>query len=75
MINEVSKEVEAAMMDKVKSLYLKGRPHFRKKDIKLAFILQFISKGRELKRLVKIEEEFKDFVIHSQRKRSEAEVK
>ena len=57
------------MLARVKSLHLKGRPHFRKQDIKLAFILQFIARGRELKRLQKIGKEFEDFVVHSHRKR------
>lgn len=69
LLNTTSKEVEAAMMAKVKSLYQKGRPHFRKQDIKLAFILQFIARGRELKRLQRIGKEFEDFVVHSHRKR------
>ena len=63
-----SKEVEAAMIAKVKSLDLR-RSHFRRQDIKVAIILQFIAKGRELKRLQKIGKEFEDFVIHSHRKR------
>lgn len=69
MLNSTSKEVESVMIAKVKSLRLKGRPHFRKQDIKVAFILQFIARGRELKRLQKIGKEFEDFVMHSHRKR------
>lgn len=69
LLNTTSKEVEAAMVAKVKSLHLKSRPHFRKQDIKLALMLQFIARGRELKRLQKIGKEFEDFVVHSHRKR------
>ena len=69
LLNSTSKEVEAAMTAKVRSLHPKGRPHFRKQDIKLAFILQFITRGREMKRLQRIKKEFDDFVIHSHRKR------
>lgn len=69
MVNTTCKEMESAMIAKVKSLRVKGRPHFRKQDIKVAFILQFIARGRELKRLQKIGKEFEDFVMHSHRKR------
>ena len=69
LLNSTCKEVEKAMVAKVKTLHLKGRPHFGKQDIKIAFILQFIAKGRELKRLQKIKGEFEDFVLHSHRKR------
>lgn len=70
MLNATSKEVEAAMMAKVKSLNSKKGPRFRKQDIKIAFILQFIAKGRELKRLQRIGKEFEGFILHSHRKRS-----
>ncbi len=71
MVNTTAKEMDAAMRAKVKSLHLKGRPHFRRQDIKVAFILQFIARGRELKRLQRIEKEFEDFVVHSHRRRDE----
>ena len=69
MLNKTSKEMEAVMIAKVTSLHLKSKPHFRRQDIKLAFILQFIARGRELKRLQRIGKEFEDFVMHSHRKR------
>ena len=71
LVNSTSKEMVAAMRVKVKSLHAKGRPHFRRQDIKVAFILQFIARGRELKRLQRIGEEFEDFVVHSHRRREE----
>lgn len=70
MVNATSKEAEAAMIAKVKSLDSKGLRHrLKKQDIKVAILLQFISKGRELKRLQKIGKEFEDFVVQSHRKR------
>ena len=71
MVNVTAKEMEAAMRAKVKSLHVKGRPHFGRQEIKVAFILQFIARGRELKRLQRIEKEFQDFVLHSHRRREE----
>ena len=71
MVNATAKEMEAAMLAKVMSLHVKGRAHFRRQDIKVAFILQFIARGRELKRLQRIGKEFEDFVVHSHRRREE----
>lgn len=69
MVNVTCKEVENTMVAKIKSLHSKSKPRFRKQDIKVAFLLQFIAKGRELKRLQKIGKEFDDFVFQSHRKR------
>ena len=71
IVNAISKEAEQAMLAKVKSLNTKSvRRRLRKQDLKVSILLQFISKGRELKRLQKIGKEFEDFVLHSHRKRS-----
>ncbi len=70
MINKTAKEAEEAMMDKVHSLNSKSvKRRLKKQDLKMSILLQFISKGRELKRLQKIGKEFEDFVLHSHKKR------
>jgi len=58
------------MIAKVNSLNTKGVRHqLKRQNLKVSILLQFISKGRELKRLQKIGEELQDFVLHSHKKR------